>query len=406
MATTVHGEVAPGWEHVREVFRDLFDAGLERGAAVSVYVAGERKVHLWGGIADAETGAPWEEHTLAVPFSATKGLAAVAFLLLVDRGLLDLDKPVRFYWPELRRRDQADITVRDLLNHRAGLCAVDRPLTLEDCADPRTLESALVAQSPRWRPGTDQGYGATAWGMYAAALFRRVAGESLGRFLRREVFEPLAADAYLGLPDSEQHRVARLEPVAPRELLKMVLPNLALGITNEGRIYRNALRGKAADTAPALFNPKLGRAGLHRLNEPAVRAMELPWMNATVTADGLARVYAALANGGSLDGRKIVRKPTIQQVTPRQSWVNRDRVMCKPMGFSQGFMKEEPHLFSPHEAAFGHPGIGGSLGFADPTRKLGFGYTLNKLDPHIRSPRAVALCHAVYRVLGDLPFRP
>ena len=143
----------------------------------------------------------------------------------------------------------------------------------------------------------------------------------------------------------------------------------------------------------------MGKERLNRMNDPEIRRMELPWMNATATARGLAKIYGTLGMGGKMGKVRLVKKAAIQRVARRQSWSYQDRVLCKPLGFAQGFVKEEPTIFSPHEASFGHPGAGGALGLADPTHDLGFAYVMNRMDHHIRSPRCLALCHAMYEVL-------
>lgn len=405
MHAPLHGTVAPGFEPVLEAFRTNFTDHAELGAAFSVWQHGERVVHLWGGLADREQARPWQEDTLCTVFSATKGLVASAFLRLTDRGELDLDKPVHHYWPGFDRKGKDAITVRMLLEHRAGLCAIDTPLRLEDVwEDPDRTEAALLAQEPLWKPGTHQGYGAITWGMYAGSLFLHLTGTTVGAYLRDEVFGPLGADTFLGTPHTEHARCATVEPVPPKEMLKTVVPKI-LGTrlpgplnrpSLEGQTYGNLVLDRTSLTHRAFTQPSMGKGRLGRVNEPAVRLHELPWMNAQSTADGLARVYAALAHKGSLDGQKVWRKAAIDALAPVSSWTWQDRVLGKPLGFNQGFQKEELHLFSPHAASFGHTGAGGSFGWADPTRGLGFAYVCNRMDHHLRSPRATRLARAVY----------
>lgn len=402
MTVVVHGRVEPGFEPVAEAFRANFEERGEIGASVAAWVGDRIVVDLWAGLADVEQERPWERDTKAVVFSTTKGLVALAFLMLEDRGLLDLDKPVAWYWPEFGRGGKADISVRTWLNHRSGLSAVDEPLALEDFqGDHRAVEGALVRQRPLWPPDSRQGYGATAWGMYAQAIFRRVAGETVGSFLRREVFAPLGVDVHLGLPPHLHDQVATTYPVPKETLIKQALPEIVMNRTNEGRLYRDVLFNPSSPSSKAFLNPKLGKAGLHRVNERGVRELELPWMNAIANARGLARIYATLASGGKLDGVRLVRKAAIERVARKQSWSPDDAVLKKPLGYSQGFTKDEPHLLSPHEAAFGHTGAGGSVGFADPTHKLGMSYVMNRMDWRVRSPRMIALCQAMYRALEN-----
>lgn len=399
MTVQIHGHAAPGFEPVLDAFRANFEERGEVGAAFAAYQDGELVVDLWAGLADTETQRPWERDTMAVIFSATKGLSAVAFLMLEDRGILDLDQPVAFYWPEFGRDGKDAITVRQLLNHRSGLSAIDTPLDILDFHDLRKVEAALVRQTPMWTPGTAQGYGATTWGMYAQSLFRRLTGETLGVWLKREVFEPLEADVWLGTPDSERARVSTLYPVNRNEVLTLMVPKMIRNAGIEGPLYRRVMLDKTSDSARAFLNPSMGKTRLNRMNDPEIQRMELPWMNGISTARGMAKVYGALGMGGKMGKVRLVKKAAIQRVAGKQSWTNHDRVLGKPLGYTQGFLKEEPTLLSPHEAAFGHTGAGGAVGLADPTHNLGFAYVMNKMDHHLRSPRCIALCHAMYESL-------
>jgi len=396
----IQGTYEPRFARVVDAFRANFAERDELGAGFTVMQDGEVVVDLWAGLADRDTQRPWTADTTVPVFSVTKGLVALAFLMLEDRGQIDLDALVARYWPEFAVHGKEAITVRQVLNHRAGLCAIDQPLTLEDFARPEQFEPALVAQRPLWAPGEAQGYGATAWGMYTGAIFRRVAHETVGTFLKREVFDRLGVDAWLGMPASEQHRNATLYPLGPRELAQKALPALPRTWTLESKIFRRFLLDRSSETARALRNPEVGAGGLLKLNQPAYLEVEMPWMNLVATSRALATVYGALAVGGQLGDIALTGPEALAAAHRKQSWSWDDRVMCKPMGFSQGFLKDEPHLFSPNEAAFGHPGTGGAVGLADPTHGLGFGYVLNKMDHHIRSPRALALCQATYRCLG------
>ena len=327
-------------------------------------------------------------------------LVALGLLMLADRGQLDYDAAVARYWPEFAQGGKEKITVRQLMNHCSGLSAVDAPLTLDSLGDSAQVSTALEQQVPLWAPGSAQGYGAVSLGLYGKELFSRIAGCSLGTFLAREVCGPLGADMFLGLPSELDHRVAKLYPSSTRVRLTKVLPIMIKNKGVEGRIYRAFLRSSSA-THRAFANPQaLGLRGLQNFNLTAVHRMELPWCNGIGNARGLSRIYSALAAGGTIDGVTLCQPESLTPVHDRQSFVECDRVLLKPLGFSQGFVKEELHLFSPHVESFGHPGAGGSVGFADPKMKLGFSYASNAMDYHLRSPRALALCHSVYNALG------
>jgi CubicO group peptidase (beta-lactamase class C family) len=188
-------------------------------------------------------------------------------------------------------------------------------------------------------------------------------------------------------------------PSPTLERLTQALPKLLFSRGLDGRVYRQVAR-KGTDTRRAFAHPAdLGLTGLQNFNSRRVHRLELPWANGLGNARGLSRVYAALASGGELGGVRLVRPESVEPLRERQSWVERDRVLRKPLGFAQGFIKEETRLFSPNPASFGHPGAGGTLGFADPDAKLGIGYVMNRMAHQVRSPRAIALCHALYRCL-------
>lgn len=395
------GSVDDGFGPVADAFRKNFEQHGELGASLCVYVGTQCVIDIAAGISEQEWQLPFQRDTLATVFSATKGLVAMCFLKLEDEGGINLDQPIAEFWPQFAKHGKAHITTRHILNHRAGLSALDMPLTLEDFQDPARIDTAICEMRPMWLPGLDQGYSATSFGATTQAIFRRVTGTTLGAWLAEHITGPLGADVFLGTPDTEHARMATTYGATPAMIARWVLPRLASASSLEGQVYRQVLFGKGSDTHRAFTNPTMKPGRFARLNEPAIRRMELPWMNAACTARGLARAYAPFANDGSFCGTRIVSAQAIQRVTSRQSWSEHDRVLHKPLGFSQGFLKEQPHLFSPHEAAFGHSGAGGALGFADPTHRVAFGYVLNQMHPFVRSPRAIALCRSLYTVLGD-----
>lgn len=396
----VEGTVASGFEAVRDAFAHNVARRGEWGAGFCAWHAGRVVVDLWGGQAGRGGGAPWRPDTLATIFSATKGLVALSFLMLADRGALDYDRPVADYWPEFARAGKQAISVRTLLNHAAGLVAVDAPLTLDLLEhQPDQVARILADERPRWSPGAEQGYHAVTFGLYAQELFRRIAGETLGSFLAREVARPLGADVYLGLPAELEPRVAHNHPATRAERVLKIVPKLLLDPGRDGRVYRQVALGR--DAARALGNPReLGPRGLENFNRRRIRALELPWVNGVASARGLCRVYAALANRGAIDGVRLVGAAAIEPVMARQSWAERDRVLRKPIGWSQGFLKEEVGMFSPNRESFGHAGAGGALGWCDPRAHLALGYVTGKMDHRVRSRRARALCAALYRCVA------
>lgn len=403
------GTYADGFAPLAEAFAAHLNDGSEIGAGLTVYHRGRCVVDLWGGLADVARGAPWQHDTRAVVFSVTKGLTAMALALLADRGKLEWDAPVATYWPGFARSGKGAITCRTLFNHRAGLAGLDTKLTLDDCVLPARaafLVDVLERQAPLWEPDKDQGYHAITFGLYASELFARIAGERLGGFLQRELFEPLGADVSLGTPASVDGRIAELyPPPAPLRLVKM-FASAVVGNNAEARVLRATL-ARDSMTRRAFFNP--AGAAPEEWNKPRVRRAELASGGATASAHGLARAYLPFASGGVASGRVYFAPATIAPVYERQGWSARDRVLQKPLGWSQGFLKEETSLFSPTRESFGHAGIGGSLGWCDPVRELTFGYIMNRLDWRVRSPRALALCRALYEcepVRAERPARP
>lgn len=395
----LQGWVGPGFDRVLEAFVSNFDRLDETGASLVVYLEGERVVDLHGGVRDRASGRAWDDATLSVLFSATKGLVATCFLLLEDRGRLDLDAPVAAYWPGFGAHGKERISVRQVLDHRAGLAVLDEPIGLDDLElwatgqDPASVVGVLERQRPCWEPGTDQGYHAVTFGLLTGEIFRRVTGEDLGPWMRREVLEPVGADVWLGLPADLEHRVATLYPSGPLTLARDVLPSLVASRGPDGRLGRRLLRRDSL-SARAFRHPEaLGFRGVSAFDTPRVHRLALPWASGIATADGLARVYRALV------GRELVGEAAIERVARRASW-GWDRVLCKPLGFSQGFLKEELSLYSPNPRTFGHTGAGGTLAFGDPDARLAFAYTLNRMDPRLRSPRALALARATYASLG------
>jgi CubicO group peptidase (beta-lactamase class C family) len=393
------GTYAPGYAPVADCFAAHLRSGEEIGAALVVYRRGERVVDLWGGLADVERRTPWERHTRLVVFSVTKGLAAMALHLLADRGLLDWDAPVAHYWPGFARAGKGDLTVGTLVGHRGGLPYLDRRLRLADFCDPARREAvreALEAQAPAWTPGTRQGYHALTFGMYVGELFERAAGEPLGPFLRRELFAPLGSDAHLGTPPALDADHATLYPPSDRARIARMLGALATAPrSTEARVARATL-APGSIARRAFLNPSPGPRGLRAYAEPPARRAALAWAGATASADGIARAYLPFAAGGAHDGRRYLSERTLAPAYDRLGWSERDLVLQKPLGWSRGFLKEEPHLFSPTRESFGHAGIGGALGWCDPVAGLAWGYVMNRMDWRVRSPRAVALCRALY----------
>lgn len=388
MDVRVNGTVAEGFEPVAEAFAANFARLGERGAAVAVYRDGHRVVDLWAGTRDVDGSAPWERGTAQIVRSATKGVAAAALLLLHQRGLLDLDAPVGAYWPEFKAAGKERARVRDLLAHRAGVPVLDRPLTPAEATDPDFGAAAVAAQAPVWEPGTEHGYHAQTYSWLTGELVRRVTGRPIGAFVASEIAAPAGADVWLGLPDSEQARVGRVGPVSAPET-----PG-ALKVRP-----KRAVADAYADPASLTRRAFAAITPLPDENAPAYRSAALPASNGIATADGLARVYASLI--GEVDGGTRLFTPETGELARAEASAGPDRVLVVGTRFGLGFMLHGPAspLLSP--TAFGHPGRGGALAFADPASGVSFGYVTNGFQGGVTAdPRAQALVRAVRGSLG------
>jgi CubicO group peptidase (beta-lactamase class C family) len=384
----VHGTVAEGFEPVREAFAANFERLGERGASVAVYRDGQRVVDLWAGTKDIDGTAPWEHGTTQVVRSATKGVAAAVLLLLHQRGQLDLDAPVGHYWPEFKARGKERVLVRHVLNHRAGLPVLDHPLTPQQAIDPLRGPEAVAAQAPAWEPGTDHGYHALTYGWLLDELVRRVTGQGAGEWLASQITGPLGLDLWLGLPESEAHRVGRVGRVEGPEPTGGLRSRPKRSVTEAYEDPASLTRRAFAAITP-----------FPEQNDPAYRAAALPATNAIATADGLARFYATLI--GDTGGAARLFTPETVELARAEESAGPDRVLVVGTRFGLGYMlhgSASPFLTP---GSFGHPGRGGALGFADPETAIAFGYVTNGFRKTVTAdPRAQGLVRAIRQALG------
>ncbi|MEV0923705.1 serine hydrolase domain-containing protein [Streptomyces spongiicola] len=389
--TTINGEVAPGFEPVREAFAANFTQHGDIGAAVCVYRHGRPVVDLWGGVADVDTGRPWARDTLQLVYSATKGPTATAAHMLVERGMLDLDAPVAKYWPEFAANGKADTPVRWLLSHQAGLVAPDEPLPLAEALAWDPMATALAAQRPMWTPGTAHGYHGRTWGWLVGEVIRRVSGRSPGTFFADEIAGPLGLDFFIGLPASERSRVSRMVYQRPAvDLTTVPAEAVPEELREQVAAWRdpNSFSIRAfAVTAPAVVD----------FDSPEVQAAELPSSNGIGTARALARMYAALI--GEVDGVRLIAPETLASATREQA-SGKDQVLVIPSRFSTGYMLPTEGNLMTGPNAFGHTGRGGSLAFADPEHRIAFGYAMNHIISGAGDARATALTEAVRESLA------
>ncbi|MEU2789395.1 serine hydrolase domain-containing protein [Streptomyces sp. NPDC007100] len=388
MTATVQGICAPGFEGVRGEFERNFAERGEVGAAVAVTLDGEFVVDLWGGYADAGGARPWQRDTLVNVYSTSKGMTALCAHLLADRGELDLDAPVARYWPEFAQAGKADVPVRWLLSHRAGLVGPRERLTPEDVYDWEKTCAALAATEPWWEPGSAQGYHAVSFGFLVGEVVRRITGVSLGTFLRTEITGPLGADLYIGTPAEEHARCAQLIGPDGGGTLDGAIAGLP-----EGPV-------RSLDSHPmAAFALAMNHLPLGDVNSAACRSAEIPAGNANATARGLAAVYRALAGGGLVGPGTLaaMREP---QSRPGETDLVLGGIVSKdlPFAWATGYMVNSAGYFGTNPAAFGHGGAGGSLAFADPENRLSYAYTMNKFGGGTSGGdlRNLALVDAVY----------
>lgn len=378
-AAPVHGTVAPGFERVREAFAANFTRGddyEEVGAALAVFRAGKPVVGLWGGNADAARTRPWRQDTLVNVYSTSKGITALAVALLVQDGRLRYDDPVVKHWPEFGAAGKDTISVAQLLSHEGGLPGFAEPTSPDDLYDWAARTAALARQAPMWAPGAKTSYHAMTWGFLAGELARRAGGMTVGRLIAQRLAEPLGADVYMGLPESLEPRVAQmLRPRNPPDLSGIPFPPEALA---------------------ALVNPQLDG---EVCNARAWRAAELPAVNVQASAQGIARIYGAVANGSALDGTALFAPATIRDMTQIQRGQT-DLLLGFTDNWAMGLCFNQQGMLGPSPATFGHGGWGGSIGCANLEAGVGIGYVCNQMGAQlVGDPRATGLCQAIWECL-------
>ena len=379
--TQIDGTVADGFGAVADAFERNFVEFGEVGAAFSLYVDGESKVDVWAGIADKQTGREWSHDTLQLVFSTTKGAAAICVAHLVEAGRISYDDTVATYWPEFAASGKERITIGQMMSHQAGLPFVDASMSFDDLMAVTPIVEALAVQQPHWDPGTRHGYHAVTYGWLAGALVRRVDGRRNWQYYAEEIARPLGHEFWIGLPESEEPRVARLEqPPPPTDPEAFAL---MMQIAGPGTMGFNAL-----------FMSGVMMAGpADPFNSRAVHATEMPAANGITTARSLARMYAATVS--EVDGIRLIDDDLVA-VARREAVNGPDACLVLPTRFGMGFMLdgEFAPMLSPN--SFGHAGAGGSLGYADPDAKVGYGYVMNQMAGGIAGdPRTVALNDAV-----------
>ncbi|MBU0809500.1 MAG: beta-lactamase family protein [Gammaproteobacteria bacterium] len=369
------------FEALRDAFAALFDDPQERGMALCVQVGGETVVDLWAGVADKDGQQAWHSDTILNLFSCTKTFTAVTALQLVAEGKLELDAPVARYWPEFAAAGKDKITLRHLLSHQAGLPALRQMLPAEALYDWQAMTTALAAEQPWWALGEGHGYAPITYGWLVGEVLRRVEGRGPGESIVARTATPLGLDFHVGLADEEFDRVATISRGKGN-----------VGDAAAQRLLKTMMSKPAAMSTRAFTNPP---SIMTSTNKPEWRRMQQPAANGHGNARSLAGFYSGL-----LDGR-LLESELLDELT-REHAVGDDKTLLTRTRFGLGCMLDQPEVanatYGMGPRAFGHPGAGGSIGFADPERDVAFGFVTNNLGPFVlMDPRAQKLA----RLLAD-----
>jgi CubicO group peptidase (beta-lactamase class C family) len=373
----IHGTCDERFTGVRDVLADNLDTGLDVGASVSVVLDGKPVVDVWGGVADAETGAPWERDTIINVWSTTKTMTFLCALMLADRGELDLYAPVARYWPEFAAGGKEGVEVRHLMAHTAGLSGWSPAITLTDLYDWEKATSVLAAQEPWWEPGTASGYHAVTQGFLIGEVVRRITGQSLGTFFAKEVAEPLGADFHIGLPAAHDARVARL--VTPPD-------NLGDAAAEDSIAHRTF--------ASAPFGAEVAWT-------TDWRRAEIPAANGHGNARSVARIQAVLACGGEIDGVRLLSAAGCERVFDEQIH-GTDLVLGVPLRFGMGYgLNSEELPLSPNPRTCFWGGYGGSIIVIDLDARMTVCYVMNRMESGlVGDMRGASVVFAAYAGLA------
>jgi CubicO group peptidase (beta-lactamase class C family) len=370
-------------QRLKSLFQQNFEKFGELGAALSVWQNGERVVDLCGGFRDVHRENPWTSDTLALVWSATKGIGSACALHALQEHNIRLNRRVAEFWPEFAQAGKGNITLAQLLSHQAGLCALDQRV---DVLDYDAVIRAVEAQTPLWPPGTAQGYHARTFGFLLDELVRRIAGRTLSDYWQENFARPLNLDFWIGLPENENTRVATIyaakvgKPPEPKQFYADLI--------TPGTLARKTF------TSPHGLNV------ISKMNDPHVRAQAIVSFGGIGSASALAKFYSMLANGGTFDGQSFFSRESLEWMSTTLA-DGIDRVFQIPTAFSAGFMKDSRDtgrkLFGPAARSFGHPGAGGSHAFADPENGIGFAYVMNQMEQSVLpTEKSLRLVDAIY----------
>ena len=373
----IHGECDPQFSKVKETFEKLHQEDREIGSCFAVYKDGNPLVDLWGGFQDEDRTKPWQKDNLVTVYSTTKGVAAFCIALAMEKGLLKYEEKVSTYWPEFANNGKEDITVGMLMSHQAGICSPETR-NVDDYYNQNLMAEKLAGMTPIWEPGTASGYHSMTFGWLTSELILRVTGKSLGTFFREEVGDQHEIDFFIGLPESEDHRVAELVPfdIVRNENSEQQ----KIELTEAQKSQRNSA----------------GTLDIH--NTKAWRQAEIPSANGQGNAGGLAKFYSLIVPEDN--SIKLLKDDTVNQMTTMQI-EGRDLVLAVQVRWGVGFiLNKHKVIYGPVESAFGHSGYGGSCAFGDPENKIGVSYVMNRmLDNFNADGRSIELINATYDCL-------
>jgi CubicO group peptidase (beta-lactamase class C family) len=371
----IKGNCSEKFAGVKEVFRRNFEEGLEVGASLAVTIDGKFVVDLWGGFMDGSMTQAWGENTIVNVYSTTKVMTSICIHILVDRGLLDLDDPVAKYWPEFGQAGKEKIPVRYLLSHSSGLAGWDESLQVEDYYNWEYVTSLLEKQKPWWEPGTKCGYHAMTFGFLLGELVRRITNKTLGEFFREEVGDRLGADFYIGLPKEHDNRVAELIPPPPMDLSLLDSNSVAVR---------------------TIMNPN-NELTVNQTKTREWRQAEIPAANGHGNARSVAKITAAIACGGDLNGTHILSLKSIQKSIEEQIY-DIDLVVGTKTRYGLGWgLQNEEEPIGPNPNVFYWGGYGGSVVIIDLDARMSIAYVMNKMENE--SPRFERLQSSIYKTL-------
>ncbi|HEX7353901.1 MAG TPA: serine hydrolase domain-containing protein [Mycobacteriales bacterium] len=358
----VQGSCDERFDRLRTALAEQLDSGEELGGSIAVTLDGAPVVDIWGGWADEAKTRPWERDTIVNVWSTTKTVMALAALVLVDRGELDLYAPVSKYWPEFAANGKESVEVRHLMSHTSGVSGWEQPVTVEEIYDWEASTAHLARQAPWWEPGTASGYHALNQGHLVGEVVRRITGLSPGTFIAQELCAPLGADFHVGLDPSEFGRIA---PVVPPPPLPIDFASL-----DPDSVMIKTFTGPLPDASVTTTD--------------AWRTAEIPAANGHGNARSVARLQTVIANGGEVDGVRLLSPKTIDKIFDAQS-DGVDLVLGVPVRFGMGFAlapnQELPYVPSGRICFWG--GYGGSSIIIDTERRAVFAYMMNKMAPGI-----------------------